>query len=119
MAQTDAQKYAEALRIAFFHQAKKVIVNTLVSWLPFLGGSFFSPIFGFIASKIATGLATDGKLLVYFQYIDMRVDAQAKGYGQAAIEYHNALESGDENEIKRTEKILDAKFDAFVSWKPV
>lgn len=116
---TESQKYAEALKTAFFFQASKTIIQSLTAWMPFLGGSFFYPVVGFVAAKIAMALATDAKLIIYFQYIDMRVDAQAKGYGQAAIDYHNALESGDENEIKRTEKILDAKFDALVSWKPV
>lgn len=116
---TPSQQYAEIMKQAFFQILKKRVLGYIFSKVPLFGVGIFNPIISFFVSKLLIVAAQDAKLLVYFMYIDMRVGQQGDAYEKAAIDYHNALQKGDENEIKKYEAILDKKFDDFARWNNI
>lgn len=111
-----SKQYAEAMKQAFFYTVKKLVLDKIFATIPLFGVGIFNPIISYFVGKLVEILAENGKLLVYFTYIDMRVGAQGDAYEKAAKAYYEAVQKGNDDEIKKAEKLLDKRFDEFVRW---
>lgn len=82
----------------------------LVSKLPFLGWGPLAPILNLFLTKFLKFLIYESEMACYFLFVELRVNKQGKDFYNALEAKFKAIEGGNPDEIKKTEK--DA-IDAF------
>ena len=94
---------------------RNVLIRWGVSQLPFLASGPMNYLLVKLATKIATEVVQEAEMRVFFQYVDMRVDAQAKDFEAAMLKNHIAQQTGTEDEKIKAEKELVLALNSLVS----
>lgn len=106
-------EYVEIIKKTATDLAVKLILEELLIEVPFLFWGPVGPLTKLVVTKVVTKAYEKGEMLVFFKYIDMRVDAQGIAFTEAAIKNHQAQLNGTEDEKKLAEKNLIAAFKSF------
>jgi len=108
------QEYVEMLKEAIITAATKSSVAALVSQLPFLGPFRF-----ILEPLIKLGVSffvNKTEMAVFFAYTDLRTNAQAKEFEEAAQRNYHAQRGGNPDEIKIAETDLLLSFREFAKF---
>jgi hypothetical protein len=110
------QEYADLLKSAALSLGKKLVMEALISKLPFLGLAWVNPIVALIVGKILEIAIKQTELGLFFSYIDMRTSAQGRAFQDAAIHNREIRNAGTEQEIAAAEIALINSFRAFAKF---
>lgn len=105
------EQYVDTIKQAALSMGRKLVFEYIKSKIPFLGNFFFGPIVGFFVGKVLEIAFMKTELGLFFLYIDMRTNEQAKVFESAAIKNQNVK---TESEKKNAEIDLINSFRAFV-----
>lgn len=113
MAQTH-QEYVDAIKKSAIATGKKLLIREVLKRLPFLFVPILGPITELILGKVVEILVQETEFALFFNYIDMRVDAQGRAFSDAATKNYQVQLNGTVEEKAAAEKELVEKFREFV-----
>jgi hypothetical protein len=109
-------EYVEMIKSAALTAGKKAVMQKLVAKIPFLSVPLINPIIGYIAGLVLETAIRETEMGLFFLYVDLRLNAQAKDFEAAALKNMKAQMSGSDDEKKIAEKELIDSFRAFVKF---
>lgn len=106
--------YVNALKAAAFETGKNLLRREGLKHLPFLFSGPLGIIGNKLVEKIMEVLIKEGEFAIFFKYIDLRVDAQARDFSNAALKNYRTQISGTPEEKAKAEVELIVAFKNFV-----
>lgn len=107
--------YIEIARGLGKNVLQKSIVNGVAKSIPFFALGLPNTLLIKFASWLAGVIAEQTEMMIFFKYIDLRSDIQAKDFEAAMIKNHNAQKTGTDQEKKNAEKELTEALNRLVS----
>jgi hypothetical protein len=107
-------EYVAIIKKAATDIGVKAILGELLLEVPFLFWGPLGPLTKLVVTKVVTKALYEGEMAIFFQYIDMRVDAQGRTFTDAAIRNHTIQQTGTEDEKKKSEAELILAFKSFI-----
>jgi len=107
-------EYVASVKSAFVTLGKDAVMKLLIQKVPFLSWGFFNPIASMFVGWVLTQVVDATETGLFFLYIDMRVNTQAKDFEQAAYNNYKTRLNGTPEEIKLAEENLKVAFTKFV-----
>lgn len=117
--QSPRDAYVEFLKSTALAMGKKAVLTLLIPQLPkiltsgFLG-AIFSPLLGFVVSKVLEIAIRETEIGMFFLYIDLRTSMQGRDFEKAARANLEKQKTGSPEEKAKAEKELIDAFKAFV-----
>lgn len=108
-------EYVEQIKAASVTLLKQALIGVAIKWLPALASGPFNYVLVKLMTKLAEELAQRGELLVFFKYIDMRTDGQAKDFEAAMVYNHSIQITGTKEEKEDAEKKLEIALNKLVT----
>lgn len=108
-------EYVNLIKETALSVGKQAVMRYLVAQFPWMGAALINPIIGLVVGYILGVAIKYTEFGAFYQYTDLRIGNQAKGFEEAAIRNQLAQQSGNKEEIRRAEKELIKAFDTFVS----
>lgn len=109
--------YVDALKSSFVTLGTNAALTALSAEAPWLNLPIIRSIARFFVGRVLRIVADTGETAVFFLYIDIRVNKQAKDFEFAAYANHEAQLNGTKEQKIAAEKLLFEKFVAFASLK--
>lgn len=107
-------EYVDSVKRSFVTLGKDAVMKALLQKVPFLSLPFFNPLAGMFITWVLTKVTELTETGIFFLYIDMRVNSQAKEFEAAAYANRIAQLSGTAEEKKRAEHNLKVAFTKFI-----
>lgn len=111
---TTRDEYVASIKSAFAAVGKDVVLKALLQKIPMLSFPILNPIVTYLVGWMISLLLDNAETGLFFLYIDMRVDVQAKDFEAAAYENRKAQLSGTPEEKALAEKKLKIAFSKFI-----
>lgn len=107
-------EYVASVKSAFVTIGKDAVMKLLIQKVPFLSLPFLNPLASMLVGWILTQVVDATETGLFFLYIDMRVNTQAKDFEQAAYANRRAQLTGTPEEKRRAEENLKDTFRKFI-----
>lgn len=107
-------EYVDSVKRSFIAIGKDAVMKELLLKVPFLSLPVLNPFAALIVTWILTNIVNMTETGIFFLYIDMRVNSQAKEFEEAAYANRIAQMSGTPEEKKRAEHNLKVAFTKFI-----
>jgi len=107
-------EYVDSVKRSFITLGKDAVMRELLKKVPFLSLPVVNPFAVLIVTWILTKVTEMTETGIFFLYIDMRVNSQAKEFEAAAYANRIAQISGTAEEKKRAEHNLKIAFTKFI-----
>lgn len=99
-------EYIEIARGLGVKVLQKSIIGGVVKAIPFFALGLPNTLLVKFATWLAGVIADQAEMMIFFKYIDLRTDSQAKDFEAAMIKNHQVQLTGTDQEKKDAEKIL-------------
>lgn len=109
------KEYVQIVKSMGIEALKTSLLKGVVKQLPFLASGPMNWLTVKVVSWLAEKAAEQAEMMIFFQYIDMRSDSQAKDFEAAMIENHKAQTMGTPEDKKNAEEKLKAALIKLVS----
>lgn len=107
------QEYVDVIKTAALSMGKRLVIQAIVSKIPWLGNFIFGPIVGWIVGKVLEIAIQKTEMGLFFLYVDLRTSAQGREFQRAALQNAVAQASQDPVAKKEAEIYLIESFKAF------
>lgn len=107
-------EYVSSLKNSFVTLGKSTVMKALLQKVPFLAMPVLNPLTAMFVGWVLKQVVDLGETGVFFMYIDMRVNDQAKDFEAAAYANRAAQLNGTPEEKARAEKQLKISFARFI-----
>ena len=94
----------------------KALMNALVSRFAFIGLPFFNPVIGMIVGQLVSILVKETEFRLFLEFVDFRINTQAKEFENAAKEYSRIQKDGTDDQKKNAEQKLISSFRRFAKF---
>lgn len=105
----------EVIHNLLFDVVLKAVMARLVQAIPFLGFPIINPLVGFLLGKLVGIFYEELSRFVSFKLIDFKTEKQKNEYNESVEVLKKAVESQDEESIKRAKEEMRAKLRDLVS----
>lgn len=99
-------EYVEIAKNLGINVLKKSIISATVKAIPFFALGLPNTLLIKLATWLAGIIVNQAEMMIFFKYIDLRTDSQARDFEAAMIKNHQAQLTGTDQEKKDAEKIL-------------
>jgi hypothetical protein len=106
-------QYIGAMRWAFISLGSQSLTAAIIAAVPFLGVPPLKQLVGAIVSSCLEMLVKFPEMMIFFKYVDFRVNAQGKALFEAAMKNFEIRDHGTDEEKKLAKDDLHAKFRNF------
>jgi hypothetical protein len=108
-------EYVKLIKASYVAISTRLTIVYFKSLHPVLNNDFVESILEVLSRNLFEFLANQTEIALFFKYIDIRVDDQAKDFELAAYHYWRAKETGTVEEIKDAEENMWIHFKKFAS----